>query len=306
VHRHALTEDQWRRLQAILPKQKAGPPATLGDRLFIEAVLFRAKTGMPWRDLPERFGPWKSVYKRFNNWAEKGQWELIFKALQFEVDDVGSIVDGSVVRAHPDASGGKGGVQSNTLGRSRAGFSTLLCIHPSPAVSSSANSIPLVNGWVYPNNSVPQTRRSLPSRRNTRTSADLAPPCGVAFRTLGDIPPGDAVRSFARTTGFTPAGLDHRSFLGLVPVAPLASLRIRFVFVRPRFRSRLLRRDGYPLDLRRAGIMVVSCDRPLHPRQRALLGRSNAREGALVRERPPIIADPTCGLLNVFAEFDVV
>ena len=109
MHRHALTEEQWRRLQAVLPKQKAGPPATLGDRLFIEAVLFRAKTGMPWRDLPERFGPWKSVYNRFNNWAKKGHWELIFKALQLEVDEVGSIVDGSVVRAHQDASGGKGG-----------------------------------------------------------------------------------------------------------------------------------------------------------------------------------------------------
>jgi transposase len=109
MHRHALSEDQWQRLEAILPKQKAGPAAIRGDRLFIEAVLFRAKTGMPWRDLPERFGPWKSVYNRFANWAKKGRWELIFKALQLEVDDVGSIVDGSVVRAHQDASGGKGG-----------------------------------------------------------------------------------------------------------------------------------------------------------------------------------------------------
>jgi transposase len=109
VHRHALTEEQWRRLEAEIPKQKAGPRATRGDRLFIEAVLFRAKTGLPWRDLPERFGPWKSIYNRFNNWSKKGYWQLIFKALQLEVDDVGSIVDGSVVRAHQDASGGKGG-----------------------------------------------------------------------------------------------------------------------------------------------------------------------------------------------------
>ena len=109
MHRHALTEDQWRRLQAVIPKQKAGPEAMRGDRLFIEAVLFRAKTGMPWRDLPERFGPWKSVNNRFNNWAKKGYWEVIYKELQLEVDEVGSIVDGSVVRAHQDASGGKGG-----------------------------------------------------------------------------------------------------------------------------------------------------------------------------------------------------
>jgi len=109
MRRHALTEEQWRRLQKVLPEQKTGPESTLGDRLFIEAVLFRAKTGMPWRDLPERFGPWKTIYNRFNNWAKKGRWELIFKELQLEIDDVGSIVDGSVVRAHQDASGGKGG-----------------------------------------------------------------------------------------------------------------------------------------------------------------------------------------------------
>ena len=109
MHRHALTDEQWRRLQAILPKQKAGPEATRGDRCFIEAVLFRAKTGLPWRDLPERFGPWKSVYNRFSNWAKKGHWATLFKELQLEVDECGSIVDGSVVRAHQDASGGKGG-----------------------------------------------------------------------------------------------------------------------------------------------------------------------------------------------------
>src|SRR5512136_612717 len=109
MHRHGLTDKQWARLERVLPPQKTGPESIGGDRLFIEAVLYRAKTGMPWRDLPERFGPWKSVYNRFANWAKKGRWELIFKALQLEVDNVGSIVDGSVVRAQQDASGGKGG-----------------------------------------------------------------------------------------------------------------------------------------------------------------------------------------------------
>jgi transposase len=109
MHRHGLTDAQWRRVQRVLPKQKAGPEALLGDRLFVEAVLFRAKTGLPWRDLPERFGPWKSVYNRFNNWARRGHWATIFRELQVDVDETGSIVDGSVVRAHQDASGGKGG-----------------------------------------------------------------------------------------------------------------------------------------------------------------------------------------------------
>lgn len=109
MHRHALTDAQWRRLQRVLPQQKTGPTPSLGDRLFIEAVLFRARTGLPWRDLPERFGPWKSVYNRFSNWAKKGHWAAIFRELQLEFDDTGSIVDGSVIRAHQDASGGKGG-----------------------------------------------------------------------------------------------------------------------------------------------------------------------------------------------------
>ncbi len=93
----------------MLPKQKRGPKALRGDRLFIDAVLYRARTGVPWRDLPERFGPWKSVYNRFNNWARQGHWATIFRELQYEEDEIGSIVDGSVVRAHQDASGGKGG-----------------------------------------------------------------------------------------------------------------------------------------------------------------------------------------------------
>jgi transposase len=109
MHRHALTDEQWERLQAVLPVQRTGPRATLGDRLFIDAVIYRAKTGMPWRDLPERFGPWKSVYNRFSNWSRRGIWARVFKSLQMRVDKTGSIVDGSVIRAHQDASGGKGG-----------------------------------------------------------------------------------------------------------------------------------------------------------------------------------------------------
>src|SRR5258707_8650924 len=115
MHRHALPDEQWRRLQAVLPKQKAGLEPTRGDRLFIEAVLFRAKTGIPWRDLPERFGPWKSVYNRFANWAAKDAWADVFCELRIEVDDRASIVDATIVRAHQDASGGRGGSSAMLL-----------------------------------------------------------------------------------------------------------------------------------------------------------------------------------------------
>jgi transposase len=109
MHRHALTDEQWDRLQPLLPWRAQGRKSTRGDRLFVDAVIYRAKTGIPWRDLPERFGPWKSVYNRFANWAKKDAWSDLFRELQIDVDETASIVDGTVVRAHQDASGGKGG-----------------------------------------------------------------------------------------------------------------------------------------------------------------------------------------------------
>jgi transposase len=113
MHRHALTDAQWTKLEPLLPRRPQGRKAARGDRLFVDAVIFRARTGIQWRDLPERFGNWKSVYNRFRNWATKDVWAQIFRELRIDVDDTASIVDGTVVRAHQDASGGKGG--SNTM-----------------------------------------------------------------------------------------------------------------------------------------------------------------------------------------------
>lgn len=115
MQRHALTDEQWARLQPLLPTRAEGRKATRGDRLFIDAVIFRAKTGIAWRDLPDRFGNWKSVYNRFRNWAEKDCWAQIFRELRIDVDETASIADGSVVRAHQDASGGKGGSKAMLL-----------------------------------------------------------------------------------------------------------------------------------------------------------------------------------------------
>jgi transposase len=109
MQRHALTDAQWARLQPLLPTRPQGRKATHGDRLFVDAVIFRAKTGIQWRDLPDRFGKWKSVYNRFRNWAQKDVWAQIFRELRIDIDETASIADGSVVRAHQDASGGKGG-----------------------------------------------------------------------------------------------------------------------------------------------------------------------------------------------------
>jgi transposase len=106
--RHALTDAQWAMVSIAVPKRR-GPAPKLDDRTFIDAVLYRAKTGIPWRDLPERFGRWKTVFNRFSNWSLRGHWATIFKALRIEIDEEGVMIDASVVRAHQDASGGKGG-----------------------------------------------------------------------------------------------------------------------------------------------------------------------------------------------------
>ena len=82
-HRHAIADDDWDRIKDLLPGRAGTPGVTAKDnRLFIDAVLWIAKTGAPWRDLPERFGNWNSVWKRFDRWAKKGAWQKVFEALQ--------------------------------------------------------------------------------------------------------------------------------------------------------------------------------------------------------------------------------
>ena len=107
MHRHELSDAQWARIVGLLPITP-GPRSKRGDRVFVNAVMWRLKTGAPWRDIPERYGSWKTIYNRFARWAKRGVWERVFKALRIG-DDVGSLIDGSVVRAHQDAAGGKGG-----------------------------------------------------------------------------------------------------------------------------------------------------------------------------------------------------
>ena len=69
-----IDDDAWDRLQPVLAKLKspAGAPPALSDRLFLEAVLYRGRTGCPWRDRPGRFGPWDAVYQRFRRWQKAG------------------------------------------------------------------------------------------------------------------------------------------------------------------------------------------------------------------------------------------
>ena len=104
-HRHAITDAAWDRIKDLLPG-RPGQTGWLGrdNRLFVDAVLYVAKTGIPWRDLPERFGRWPAVYKRFDRWCRKGTWGAVFAALQ-DPDLEWLVLDSTVIRAHPCAAG---------------------------------------------------------------------------------------------------------------------------------------------------------------------------------------------------------
>ena len=109
LRRHAISDEDWVRIQDLLPGKAGDPGVTAKDnRLFVDAVLWIAKTGAQWRDLPERFGNWNSVWRRFDRWARKGVWERIFQELQ-DPDLEVLILDSSVIRAHQHAAGAKKG-----------------------------------------------------------------------------------------------------------------------------------------------------------------------------------------------------
>ena len=108
MRRHELSDDEWSVLQPLLCL-KPGRPSKAGDRHFLNAVLWKIRTGVPWRDLPERYGAWQTIYSRFRRWAQAGHFTAIFDALQVTVDNAWNAIDGSYVRAHQHSAGGAGG-----------------------------------------------------------------------------------------------------------------------------------------------------------------------------------------------------
>jgi putative transposase len=111
--RHRLTDEQWRRIEHLIPG-KPGDPGRSGkdNRLFVDAIVWMARTGTPWRDLSPVFGKWNSVWKRFRRWAKAGVWERIMAALADDPDFESVIIDGTIVRAHQHAAGAKGGFKT--------------------------------------------------------------------------------------------------------------------------------------------------------------------------------------------------
>ena len=113
MRRHELSDVEWLLVESVLPRQRQGgrgrPPKT--NREMLNAMMWILKTGAPWRDLPERFGPWQSVYHYFSQWRQQGVFDRVLEALQMRLDEKGCIdwdlwcVDGSSIRASRAAGG---------------------------------------------------------------------------------------------------------------------------------------------------------------------------------------------------------
>ena len=104
--RFGLRDDQWERIKNLLPGREGSVGVTAADnRRFVEAVLYRYRTGMPWRDLPERFGDGIKVHLRFSRWAKSGVWERVFQHLAADADNEYAMIDSTIVRAHQHSAG---------------------------------------------------------------------------------------------------------------------------------------------------------------------------------------------------------
>jgi transposase len=106
MRRYGLRDDQWDRIKHLLPGSEGWVGVTARDnRLFVEAVLYRYRAGIPWRDLPERFGDPIKIHTRFSRWAKSGVWERIFRHLAGDADNEYAMIDSTIVRAHQHSAG---------------------------------------------------------------------------------------------------------------------------------------------------------------------------------------------------------
>lgn len=123
MHRHELSDADWKRIEPLL-RVRPAPRSKRGDRDFVNAVIWRVKTGVPWRDLPERFGSWKTVYNRFSRWGEARRLGAALQGARYRSRRNGLPPRRNHRSGAPRRRGRKRGVRRNHLGRSRRGVST--------------------------------------------------------------------------------------------------------------------------------------------------------------------------------------
>lgn len=120
IRRHELTDEEWELLAPLIPRAATGRPR-VDDRQVINGMVYKIRTGISWRDLPERYDPWQTVYTRFRRYALDGVFTQALQQVRAEADAAGDIdclaqIDSTIVRAHQHAAatGRKGGASGRT------------------------------------------------------------------------------------------------------------------------------------------------------------------------------------------------
>lgn len=114
TRRYELTDSEWENIKDLLPPERTGKKGkpSKDNRVMLNAMIWLARSGAPWRDLPERFGSWKSVYSRFRKWLDDGVLDNIFRVLTLEAELSELSLDSTIVRAHQHSAGAKKGVKN--------------------------------------------------------------------------------------------------------------------------------------------------------------------------------------------------
>ena len=116
--RYELTDQEWEQIASLLPPEKTGKPGrpSKDNRTMLNGMVWIARSGAPWRDLPERYGPWNSVYSRFCKWIDDGILDNIFRVLSLEAELDELSLDATIVQAHQHRAGAKKGSLLTKLG----------------------------------------------------------------------------------------------------------------------------------------------------------------------------------------------
>jgi transposase len=137
-----LTDEAWAEIAPLLTaiKSRAGSPPVLSDRMCIEAVLYLARTGTPWRDLPEACGHWDAVYNRLRRWERRGLWRQLGERLQTDASPPTRhlFIDATIGRAHQHAAG----ALKKTVGTRPRLWATLGAAYPPKFMPGVAMNVP--------------------------------------------------------------------------------------------------------------------------------------------------------------------
>ena len=139
MSRGDLSEAEWRLLRDLLPPERGRKCRPASDnRPIVDGILWRIRTGAPWRDLPEKYGKWMTVYQRFRRWSEAGVWEAVATTLAAAMaDNARHSVDSTTVRGHVSAAGAKGGLANRLLAARGAGSPVRFTVSVMPPASRS-------------------------------------------------------------------------------------------------------------------------------------------------------------------------